>query len=407
MSLRTTSLFVASASLLHAGPSAPMEAPAADPWITPTIDIRTRYEFADVDGFDVSHAFTFRERLGMKTKSWHGLSAFIEGEFSQAVVDDYNGGAPGASPDTPGNSVIADPETNELNRAWVQYAFEDSKAKFGRQRIIYNNAAFVGNVGWRNNEQTYDALSFSTGYFDGLSLDFAYVNQANRIFGSDADGAFRNLPGDLYFFNGSFKATEDLTLGAYALLMDFDDMAGGSDIDNDTFGISAKSSVIGLDLYGEIAYQDGAGSTADEESIYAHATIGKKFGDQNLTLGYEYLGAGVKTPLATGHAFNGFSDVFLAGRTFGTHNGLGDLYLSHAMPIFWGMKWVNTVHAMNDDSIGTGYGWEYDSVLVKKFSPDVTAIAKFAYFDTDGDAFVGTDPLPTTTRFSIEVNYKF
>jgi hypothetical protein len=29
-----------------------------------------------------------------------------------------------------------------------------------RQRIIYDNARFVGNVGWRQNEQTYDG-----GYF--------------------------------------------------------------------------------------------------------------------------------------------------------------------------------------------------------------------------------------------------
>ena len=39
----------------------------AEQWITPTIDIRTRYEFGDVDGSDSSHAWTFRERLGLKT----------------------------------------------------------------------------------------------------------------------------------------------------------------------------------------------------------------------------------------------------------------------------------------------------------------------------------------------------
>ncbi len=58
------------APLLHAGiPRAevPPPAPAATQWLTPTLDIRTRYEFADVDGSDPSHALTFRERLGLKT----------------------------------------------------------------------------------------------------------------------------------------------------------------------------------------------------------------------------------------------------------------------------------------------------------------------------------------------------
>lgn len=134
-------LLLSTASLLHAGAPG-LEttlAPKPEPWIKPVIDIRARYEFADVDGFDRSNAVTIRERLGLQTQAWNGFSVLIEGEFSQAAVDDYNGGAVGANPFDPKNSLIADPETNELNQAYLQYSGFDTTAKVGRQRIIYDN----------------------------------------------------------------------------------------------------------------------------------------------------------------------------------------------------------------------------------------------------------------------------
>lgn len=85
---RKFALLLSTTSLLHAG-SPELEtapAPAPEPWVQPTIDIRARYEFADINGFDPSHAFTIRERLGLKTRAWNGFSAFIEGEFSQVAM---------------------------------------------------------------------------------------------------------------------------------------------------------------------------------------------------------------------------------------------------------------------------------------------------------------------------------
>ena len=69
-------LLLSTTGLLHAG-SPDLEttlAPKPEPWIKPIIDIRARYEFADVDGFDQSNAFTVRERLGLKTREWNGFS---------------------------------------------------------------------------------------------------------------------------------------------------------------------------------------------------------------------------------------------------------------------------------------------------------------------------------------------
>jgi hypothetical protein len=129
-----------------------------------------------------------------------------------------------------------------------------------------------------------------------------------------------------------------------------------------------------------------------------------------MTLGVEHLDAGFKTPLATVHAFNGFADVTDAARLSGAHNGLTDLYLSHTMPIFYGIKWMNVLHALGDNAISADYGWEYDSVLIKKFENNFTAIAKVAFFESEGDDYTSNakvDSLPTAARFSVELNYTF
>lgn len=414
-------LFLSTASLLHAG-SPDLETTITakpEPWIKPTIDIRARYEYGNTDGLDVSHAFTIRERLGLKTIAWNGFSAFIEGEFSQAVVDDYNGGAgPDADPFNLANTVIADPETNELNQGYIQYEGFDTTAKAGRQRIIYDNAAFIGNVGWRQNEQTFDAISFINKSIGGLTLNGAYINQVNRIFGSDADSPIGLVPGftnvqdvdaSVYLFNASYSGIKEVTLGAYAYIMDFKDIAAW---DNNTFGLTAKGTLGGIALYGELAYQDKAagGAIPETDAFYAHVVATKSFGTHSLSLGLEQLDAGFQTPLATVHAFNGYADVTDAARISGAHNGLTDVYLSYTLPIFWGIKWVNVLHALGDNEISTGYGWEYDSVLTKKFDDHFTALAKFAHFETEGDVYVNNPAgagLPTTSRISIELDYTF
>ena len=405
LSAPLTCLFIAAASTLaHAGvPEDTLATPAApERWITPTIDIRARYEFGDAAGLDASHAFTLRERLGLKTTAWNGFSAFIEGEFSQAAIDDYHGGALGATPFDPANIAIFDPETHELNQLYLQYAGYESVAKIGRQRLIYDNAAFIGNVGWRQNEQTFDALSFNNKSIQDLTLNLAYIDQVNRIFGSNADNQTANrqdISSEIYLLNTSYTGLKGLTLGGYAYLMSFDGPAVEG-WDNQTYGITVKTDLLGLFLYGEIAYQTDAGPTNDTEAFYAHFSAAKVLGAHTFTAGVEFLDAGFQTPLATVHALNGFADAFIGQRITGTHGGLTNPYLSHSLPIFWGLKWTTTLHAFGDNSLSTDRGWEIDSVLVKKFNDQFAAISKLAHFESEG-------ALPTTTRISMELNYTF
>lgn len=416
-------LFLSTASLLHAG-SPDIETPLvakAEPWIKPTLELRARYEYADIEAKDSANALTVRERLGLKTTSCNGFSALIEGEFTQVAVDKYNGGAIGSNPFNPSDSLIADPATHELNQGYLQYQGFETTVKAGRQRVIYDNAAFIGNVGWRQNEQTLDAISLANQSVDHLSLNYAYVNQVNRIFGSEANAPLVNKPPALYdnveyigsninLINASYDGIQGLTLGSYAYLMQFKDKQNW---DNNTFGVSAKGKLGEIALSGELAWQDQAGPKADGSAFYAHATANKSFGKQNLSLSIEELGAGFKTPLATAHAFNGYADAFVSGRLEGNHNGLTDVSAAYTVPIFFGVMWTNALHAFGDNKISSGYGWEYDSVLLKKFDDHFTALAKVAVFDAGNDPYIDKlyNPrqlgLMDTTRFSVELDYTF
>ena len=398
---------LAAVSAAHAGttavdpPAAEVIAPEPKPvWLTPTLDARLRYEFADIAGFDPSHALTLRVRPGLRTGVWHGFSAFVEGEFTGVGIDDYHGGAAGVDPFDPNNSTIADPGTAELNQAYLQYTGFDTTVKLGRQRIIYDNAALIGNVGWRQNEQTYDAISLVHKFAHGLTLNYAWINQVNRIYGSSAEGAAKDSGTKIHLLNAAFTGIDRVKLGGYIYLMNFDAPALRG-WDNDTFGVSAETKVGDIAVHAELAFQQEAGPANDSEAFYLHLTASRTFGSQVVLAGVEHLDAGFQTPLATLHAMNGFADATDLLRALGTHGGLTDSYLSHTFPLGWGVNWTNVAHLFGDNELGTSIGIGFDSVLAKKFTDQLSAIAKLGYFDAEDARY------RDTTRASIELDFTF
>lgn len=382
-------------------------------FVKPTLDIRARYEYGSIDGLQDSNAATTRARLGLQSKVFGGFSGLIDGEFTEALYDDYSGGANGATPYDPTKTPIGDPETAEVNQAYLQYDNFQTMFRVGRQRIKYDNDAFIGNVIWRQNEQTYDAFTIENKSVAGLTFNYNYINGVNRIFGSDALNsnpapayARSSYDTDTHLIHANYKGIKGLDLTGYAYIMNFEDIPA---YDNNTFGMIAKKDMFGLTFYNEIAFQDKAGRLANEDALYVHSTVTKNIGTQAITLGCEFLESGLKTPFATLHAFNGFADTLIGQRASGNHNGLTDTYITHSMPIFYGMKWINTVHIMGDNELSAGYGWEYDSVLSKKFNDNMTGIAKLGWFKSEGDGFNNNNNaiLPDTTRFSVELNYAF
>lgn len=402
--MKTTLLLTTAAAVtaLHAGTPvpAPLETPKETSWLIPTLDARLRYEFSNVGGFDDSHALTLRARPGLKTIEWNGFSALAEGEFTGAAIDDYDGGAPGADPFDPANSLVADPQNAELNQAFLKYHGFDTTVIAGRQRIIYNNAAFVGNSGWRQNEQTYDAASVGYESEGGFKASYAWVNRVNRIYGAQADDAFSEVDSNVHLLNASYSGFENVTLAGYVYLMDFHDRTL-SGWDNDTYGGFVETPVAGIDLHAEFAVQNDAGPANDLTACYFHLNASKTMGKCTLMAGVEQLDNGFQTPLATLHGTNGYADTTDSLRAAGTTGGLTDNYISFTAPLPWDLKWTNVAHFFGDNNVSADFGFGWDSLLMKKFDDHFSATAMLGYFDSNDSRY-----LPAT-KASIQIDYAF
>ena len=163
---------------------------------------RYRFEGVDQDSFDKdAKASTLRTRLNFRTADLSGFSLFGEADFVMNIGwDDYNAGG-GNSPNKGDYPVVADPTGYDLNQGYIQWK-NDKGTLFrgGRERIIYDNARFVGNVGWRQNEQTYDGVYFQQ-KVSGFDLQAAWVGQVNRIFGNQVDAGKHDY--NTWLVNGS------------------------------------------------------------------------------------------------------------------------------------------------------------------------------------------------------------
>ncbi|MEZ5330207.1 MAG: alginate export family protein [Verrucomicrobiales bacterium] len=384
--------------------------PEEKPWLTPSVNIRTRYEFRSVDPFEDSQALTTRLRGGLLTREVFGLSAFGELEATTAIVDDYRSNPADAStdPHVPNNTVIGDPENFELNQAWLQYHQDAILLRVGRQRIIRNNAAFVAHVGWRQNEQTYDAVNLE--YDKGpLRASYAYSNRALRVFGDDANDAPPGAPlldfdGDFHFLDILYEE-EPLTVGTYLYSLD---------VENSN-PVGESHSLGGFVKAGpwraELAYQFGESSLVldrDYGAFYGHLTFTQTIGDSELITGVEYLQENFKTPFALLHAFNGFADVFVMQRAGlndagGAYQGLTDTYLGYVRKgLPYDLTFKGYGHVFMDDQVGDVYGYEADAVLEKAFTKNIKGILTGAYFVSEGES-----GFPDTTQVTAELNFSF
>lgn len=374
---------------------------ALSEYVNFSLNARLRYEFREEGAADPSHAVTFRVRPGITILPKSDISFFVEGEFTQALVDDFNSGPQvSLSPFTPGNTNILDPETAELNRAFVQYEKDGFLAKVGRQRIIHDSAAFVGNLMWRQNEQTYDAATISYNQ-ENIGLTYSYVNRVNRIFGSDANGIVEAMEGDIHLFNGWTKIGDDLKVGAYTYLMDFDNAASNG------FANRASSNTYGgyvdfKGLHAEYALQqDGGDSTLDRGTTdYAHVYYLKKTGNWHFKGGLEYRDTDFYTPLSTVHLFNGFADRFIGQRLglAGSDPGINNFYV-HACTEVANVKLMAFGHYFYDDSFSEDLGWEVDFVAMKALTENLNLVSKIAYFNGQGDDEI--------TQGSVQLDYSF
>lgn len=351
--------------------------------------LRIRNETVQQDNTkDDAIAMTARARLGYETASMAGFKVLAEYDHVIALQDEYNSKTDFAGDDAT-KSVVADPATGDINRAQVSYTNEGFTAIVGRQRIILDNARFVGNVGWRQNEQTYDAALVSYTGVENLTAAYAYINQVNDIF-------YNDTAVNSHALNVGYKTPVGKLTG-YSYLIEIDD----SEATNDTFGLrfKGKTALDALDIlytaeYAAQTQNSGADGADDNDAAYSLLEGGVKVSGITLVAGMETLGgdgtASFSTPLATKHAFNGWSDQFLGTPA----NGLSDTYAKVVTKVA-GVKLLAMYHDFSTDKDGDDLGSEINLLAAKKFDKNFSAGIKYAQYSAGDDAYayVDTDKL--------------
>jgi hypothetical protein len=371
--------------------TAPAAAAPGDPvdlgngvMLDPIFAARLRYETVDQANLpDSADALTLRARIGIELKS-SGLSTLIEGEGTLALVDDYNDTIPGNGVEP--FPIVGDPENLELNRFQVSYLKDGTGVTLGRQRIILDNARFVGNVGWRQNEQTYDAVR-GQAKLGPVTLDATYSISQRTVFGKDSPNS--HYDGDFVFLGGGVDLPL-VDIKAFAYLLDYDTRLAFS---SQTYGFLATA---GLDLpavgklSGQLSYasqSDYGANPVSYQADYLNAQATLSLLSFSLTAGYEELGsdggkAAVQTPLATLHAFNGWADLFLTTPANGLRDYYATLGTTFGVTFLPSLKADLTYHRFDSDFGGLDYGSEWDASVGFKLGP-VALLAKYANYNAN------------------------
>src|SRR5690606_31926121 len=79
--------------------------------------------------------------------------------------------------------VVADPHGAELNQAWLRHAGDRITATAGRQRLLMGNQRWIGNSGWRQNEQPFDAVSLDARLHASTTLHQRGLRRFRRVNG--------------------------------------------------------------------------------------------------------------------------------------------------------------------------------------------------------------------------------
>lgn len=341
----------------------------------PLVDARLRYENVDQTGIaKKADAVTARVRLGGELSS--GPFSFLaESEATLALEENYNSGVNGKGT----FPIVADPENVELNRLQVQFkGLPKTVVTLGRQRINLDDQRFVGSVGWRDNEQTFDAARIEWTGIKSLKVDLTYSWNVNTIWGIDG-GKFgatnrpQTMDGNNIFGNISY-ATKYGTLTGFGYAINEDQSVvvlrrnSSLTLGGRFAGAKPLSKTTKITYAASYASQSDTGTNPLNYSAdYYLVEAGLEVKALKVGLGMEVLGSdtsvttkttgaafaggfGFQTPFATLHKFQGWADKFLTTPP----QGLADYYGS------------------------LGYGW-------KKVGPFDTIVASAIYhrFDTD------------------------
>jgi hypothetical protein len=389
----TTRRAAALALVLAAVPAAASaQATADDAGARVLFETRLRSETVDQQGFvDQAHALTLRTRLGWRSPTISDFQFLVEGEGVAVLDDRYS--AP-VEP-VPGRPSVADGETLELNRAQVRWTgLADTEINVGRQRLVVGNGRFVGASGWRQNEQTFDAVRLATTALKPVTLTWVFADRVQRPLGHEhAQGVWR---GDIHLL----QAELDTGLGrltGFGLSVDLDNAPAQSSttLGARLAGSRAMAGELSVTWAGEYAVQSDNGSNPADYSLdFQAAAVGVQTPRWSAGVGYERFDgdgvSGFQTPLGTGHGFLGWSDVITTTPAFGVRDLFARGQVSVSM-LGRTARLTAEAHAFQDADGTFDLGRELDLSAALPIDRRWSVELKAAHFEGEHPAFGDAD----------------
>lgn len=368
-----------------------------------SVDLRHRFELVDQDGFEKNAAAsTLRLRLGYTTKDFYGFSIHLDLETIQVVgIERYNS----TDNDKTEYPVVADPPDSELNQAYLDFTgLDDTLFRLGRQRINLDNDRFIGNVGWRQNEQTFDAFTVFNSSLMNTELTFHYIKNVNRIYG-EHHSTLGNTRLNGFVFHGKYT----FSLGSAVAYVHFFDYKHEPEKSHQNYGLrfdggydlsQSTRLLYQLEFATQHDYRDG---DVRINANYLLLELGCVWNDLKLQGGYEKLGGdgiyGFSTPFATLHKFNGWADKFLVIPDY----GLVDKYIHLGYPadiIGRSLVLMASFHSFNSDSASFKYGSEIDLMAQMDIWEGFNVLLKYA-------SYSAKEYSADTNKFWIALRYWF
>lgn len=383
-------------------------------------EIRPRYEFVD-DGKATTanaNAYTARIKLNVTADLFE-----VEGLKSSVGIisvnnfgsHQYNWNGTSYNDGTKNYSVVVDPQAAMISNAEINYKTGKTTFHAGRSQINLDNQRFIGTVGWRQFERSYDSVYVANESIENLSLLAAWV------YGTQ--GVKENPTADTnsVILHADYKVNDMLKITAYDYMI-----ANLSD----TYGLALtgkyKTEPVVIDYRFEYAQQGDATmekgvqtpTTGKADAEYFNIDLGANFSGLITGVNYEFLsgadaatGETTFTPaLGTNHKFNGWADMFYVASN--PSGGLKDanLRLGYAAKGFG--KLLAVYHQFDSNKkmaavtgVTNDLGSEFDILYTNSlpFVKDVNALVKYASYSA-GKAVGYTNDVK---KVWVQLDYKF
>ena len=347
-----------------------------------SVGLRYRVEQSDDAAVvNAAVASTLRTTLKLETKAWRGFSFLLEAEDVTPVGAERSyrnlgyGSLDNGVRDRP---VIADPALTAINQAAARLERGSVAFTLGRTELLIGDQRFVGAVGWRQHHQAFDAAALDAQFGADWSLRYAFLDRAHRI-----TGAEEAMSSHLVYLSGPAGPGN---LAIFSYLLDYQ-RPGAIGNSTSNLGISYNGSVDAgaASVLWELQYarqSEWADHPGSFDVDYQKTGIGFTRGDVSVRAVREALdGDGTyafRTPLATLHGFNGWTDKFLSTPA----NGLVDVYvrLDHSLDDWnWTIRW----HQFKSAVGSMDYGSEIDAMAVWSTPWNQDVGVKLAQYEAD------------------------